>query len=458
MANLMERAGLWMAQQIAGYLQTPRERVFKMVQDYYAGDHPSQLKVKAGQDNDNVTLNFLGLAVDRSISMLVGDNVEFAYPEGSEAMEEYIDQVWDANKRGITLHEMSLDGAVFGTPFVKIVPDGVRDPYTEATFPRLVTLDPKLMTVDTSPFDKSLVLQYVMQFKVSQNGKERMYREVTRRSSDDDFEGEDGRDTWVIETFEFTNGWSLINKQEWAYDFPPIIHWKNLPSIHSVYGMSDIEQVINIQDKYNFVQSNNLKINRYHAHPKTWAAGLTKTDKSSWGADEMILASSPDAKINNLEMSSDLASSRNIASDMRQGLFDVARQVDISNVSDKLGQLTNFGLRLLYSDALSKTQTKRQLYGDAFTEINRRLLVLAGVVPVPCEIRWGDALPMNIIEELEIDEKALSMGIVDEQTVSEKYVKRYGVDWETIQQRKQEKQGAESNLGAVLLRKFNQGQ
>lgn len=460
MANIIERAGMWMAQQIAGYLQTPRERVFSLIQDYYTGDHPSQLKVKPGQDNDNVTVNFIGLAVDRGVSMLVGDNVEFIYPEEAQSQQEYIDKVWNANKRELLLQETALDGALFGTPYIKIVPDGMTNPYTGETFPRLVLLDPKLMTVETSPFDKSEVEKYIMQFKVVINGKERVFKEVTRHADVEDYEvnDEEERDTWIVETFEFINTWVIIDKQEWAYDFPPIIHWKNLVSVHSVYGMSDIEQIINVQDKYNFVQSNNLKINRYHAHPKTWGAGVSKTEKSSWGADEMILISSPDGKINNLEMSSDLTASRSIAQDLRQNLFDLARQVDLSGVQDKIGQLTNFGLRLLYSDSLAKTETKRGLYGEAFMEINRRLLVLAGITPVPCEVQWGDAIPVNVAEELEIDQVALDMGIVDKQTVAEKYVKRYGVDWETIQERLNEQRGNESNIGTILLNRFNQGQ
>lgn len=172
----------------------------------------------------------------------------------------------------------------------------------------------------------------------------------------------------------------------------------------------------------------------------------------------MILISSPDGKINNLEMSSDLSASRSIALDLRQGIFDLTRQMDISSISDKIGQLTNFGLRLLFSDSISKMETKRELYGEAFREINRRLLLIAGMPPVKCEVVFGNPLPVNEQEEIELDKQALEMGVVDKQTVSEKWAKRYGQDWETIQERMQEQKGAESNIGSILLRRFNQGQ
>lgn len=463
MANIFERAGQWMAQQIAGYMTTPRERVFRMVQDYYSGDHPAQLKVKPGQDDDNVTMNWIGLALDRAVSMLVSAGVEFQYPEEQQPFSEYIDAVWETNDKKILLHDAALDGGLFGTPFIKIIPDGIVNKYTGEVYPRLVLLDPKLMSIEVDPMDKSEVKQYVMQFKVTIDGKERLFKEVTRHSSPSDFQTDPqadaiDRDTWVVEMFEFINSWTLIDRVEFPYNFPPILHWKNLPSPHSVYGMSDIQQVLNIQDKFNFVASNNLKINRYHAHPKTWAAGVTKTDKSSWGADEMILISAADGKISNLEMSSDLTASRGIADDLRQGLFDISRQLDISSISDKVGQLTNFGLRLLYSDSIAKTKTKRELYGEAFMEINRRLLVIAKDVLAKCEVVFGDSIPVNEKEELDIDQQALDMGIVDKQTVAERWKKRYGQDWETLQQRMSEQKASESNVGSLLIQKFNKGQ
>lgn len=459
MANIFERAGTWMAQQIAGFIKTPQEEAAGILRNYYAGKHPSQLRVKMGQDDDNVSLNFIGLAVDRSVSMLLGNGVEFDYPEGAEAQEEYINKVWDANNRSILLHDAGVDGGMFGTVFIKILPDGLTEPYTGDVVSRLVLLDPALMRVDVDPLDKNKVNAYIMQFKINRGGKDITLREVTRRAQPDDLgTAENETNSWIVEMQEWVNGWRTIESVNFPFDFPPIIHWKNLPSIHSVYGMSDVDSILEVQDKYNFVQSNNVKITRYHAHPKTWGAGVTKTDKSSWGADEMVLISSPDGKINNLEMQSDLSASRAIAETLRQGLFDTARQVDISSIADKAGQLTNFGIRILYSDAIAKTNTKRELYGEALTEINRRLLIIAGVQPVRCELRWGEMIPVNVIEEMQADQLALDMGIVDKQTVSEKYLKRYGVDWETVQERLLEQQGAESNLGAVLLRKFNQGQ
>lgn len=462
MANIFERGADWMAGRIASYMPDKRQAGLYTVQDYYDGNQRAQLKVKPGQADDNIMQNWLSLAINRSVSMMIGGGLEFRTPEGSEQQKIYLDGVWDANRKDLFLHDHIADGAIFGTGFIKIVPDAITSPYTDSIYPRLVILDPKLMKIEVEPLDMTQVKAYIMEYKITSDGKAHSYKEVTRRATPDDYETPaDETTAWIVETWEYMNAWRLIEKIEWPYSFPPILHNKNLPSVHTVYGSADIDQVIGIQDKYNFVQSNNLKINRYHAHPKTWGAGFTKSDKTSWGADEMITVADPNGRISNLEMASDLSASRSIAQDLKQSIFDIARDVDINALTDKLGQMTNFGLRLLYSDALSKTATKRLLYSEAYTELNRRLLILAGYekeASNPGEIIWGDELPINEREEIELDQIALDLGIIDKASIAERWAKRYGKDWDAIQAALKEQKASESTIGGLLLRNFNQGQ
>jgi hypothetical protein len=76
--------------------------------DYTYGNQRRQLKVKTNQADDNITLNYIGLVVDRGVSMLIGQGVEFDLPGEPEKDAEgnsvdqpnqlYIDEVWAANK------------------------------------------------------------------------------------------------------------------------------------------------------------------------------------------------------------------------------------------------------------------------------------------------------------------------------------------------------------------------
>lgn len=394
---------------------------------YYEGIQTRPLKTKAGQADDNLITNFIGLAVDRSNSLLFGGGVRFSVPSGDSAEEQqWLDNVWKANKKNIFLHRMGLDGETWGTYYVKLIPDAIE--YNGEAYPRLVLLDPTLMSIDTEKMDIERVERYTWEMKDSEN--DRVIREVTRRTNEgEEIKNEDGviepapTDTWVIETFVAdgrSTSFRLIKSVLWLYPFPPIIHGQNLPSLHSVYGADGIGGGIQTQDKFNFVRSNALKIMRYHGHPKTWGRGIPsgeKTEKVAWGADEIIKIPGENGMLANLEMNSDLGAHRTLAQDLRQEIFDMARVVDTSTVKDKVGQLTNFGIRMLYSDALSKNATRRALYGDMLTELNRRMLTMYEYPPENSVI-WGDDLPADEKENAALILNDLNAGLISKETAA----------------------------------------
>lgn len=404
---------------------------------YYEGMQARPLKTKIGQADDNLVTNFVNLAVSRSNSMLFGGGVDFIVPEGGESDKgQWLDRVWRVNKKNILLHRTGLDGELYGTWYMKILPDAIEA--DGAAYPRLVLLDTTLMAVETDPMDIERVVQYIFEMKLE--SEDTAIREITRRTDADgeiivnEFGLQESApsDTWLVETWQSdrrSSNWKLLSSKIWPYPFPPIHHCQNLPSVHSVYGTDGLGGGLDVQDKYNFVTSNILKIIRYHAHPKTWGRGFPSTsggEKVSWGSDELIKFTGDSATIQNLEMQSDLSSSRNIAQDLRQTIFDLARVVDIASITDKVGALTNFGLRVLYGDALSKNSTRRELYGDALVEINSRMLTIAGFDGAN-EIAWGSDLPQDEREDAELILKDLAAGIVSQETASTKR----GYVWKT---------------------------
>ena len=85
-----------LAVNLAGRINDTMAVQYGTLGKYYAGDHRPQLKTKVGKQDDNVTLNYIGLAVDRSVSRLFRGGIEFNLPDGAEAQQEYIDTVDDA--------------------------------------------------------------------------------------------------------------------------------------------------------------------------------------------------------------------------------------------------------------------------------------------------------------------------------------------------------------------------
>jgi len=483
MANIFQRAGDWLAKQIAGYINDKMGVEGAILRSYYKGDHRPQLARKLNQDgtttDDNITVNFVGLAIDRSVSRLYRGGVKFVLPDGATAQQEYLDAIWDLNKKEIILYQLGLHGSVYGTFYFKISPDMLIDPYTDNPYPRLIPIDPEIIRIKTNPADMNDVEEYKIEYtaKIERDGRitETSYREITKHAQETVYDeqaqpvGKRRAETWVVENYEQAGGgqWQLVASTPWDYNFPPIIHGKNLPSLKSCYGDSDIDDAINVQDKANFVTSNTAKIVKFYAHPETIGTGFGVKDLQKFDAavGSFHAIPSPEAKVYNLEMNSDLTSSRLLNLDLRQDIFDISREVDISSVADKIGALTNFGLRVLWSDAIDKNDTKRQLYGDFLLELNRRLLVLknyTGEESRPGTLQWGEAMIVNVTEEMEADKMALEMGIIDKETVAKRYQHRYGKEWDDIKaalaDEQTEANAQNADIGSMILRNFNRGE
>lgn len=449
--SVLERMRDWF---LAPLLEEKSERraLTERARSYRQGVQARQIRTKIGYPDDNLVVNFISLVVDRAVSMLVGYGVEFDMDD--EARAEYIDQVWDANREEQLLHRLALLGAESGTCYVKIIPDGIVSRVTGQPLPRLIAIDPAWMTIDTSPEDWEQVIRYTIKYTVTGlDGREMARKEVIEQDGDTGM--------WVVTDYQagvMTQGqWQQTDQQPWPYEFAPMLHWQNLPSVSSSYGQPDItDDLIALQDRINFIAGNISKIIRFAAHPVRIGKGVGSADTLEMGVDKMLRIGK-DADIYNLEMQGDLASSQAYLQYLQRELFAISRTVDLDSLTDKMGQLTNFGLRVLYTDALAKLGTKRELYGDALVELNYRILRLAGYTGAQADggkVIWPDILPVNEAEQLQAAKTKLELGVASKETVSTEL----GYDYESERERMSADQAESGNIGAALLRAFNGGQ
>jgi len=465
------------------------------LREYFAGIHPRQMTVKSGEADDNITLSFTTLVVDRTVSRLFGAPITFDLPgEETTPQDETLAKIWNANKQAILLHKLAQFGAIYGHCYVKIVPEGVESQAKEnELLPRLVALNPLYMRMDADPTDLERIIRYVLQFTYQlANGDRESRREITElvtaaqmiatarvraaKKAEADYGQDVGAREAAIAQAEADakpgakNHWeisrSILRKdgnwmpdgetEVWEYEFAPIVSWQNLPLADSIYGQSDIEGILELQDRINFCEGNIGKIIRHHAHPHVWLKGAQMGDRTEWGPENYMSFKSEGAEVKSLEMSSDLASSRAFGLDLRQSLFDISRTVDITSIVDKIGQVTNLGLRILFKDEMDKLASKRLLYGDALAELNRRLLILSGFTGADADggvVIWPDPLPTDEMAKAQALQVELGMGTVSKETIATEL----GRDWAQEEERIAKQGAATTNLGAAILKTFNRG-
>jgi hypothetical protein len=352
--------------------------------EYYLGKHPRQLRVRQGQPDDNVTVNLCRAIVDKGVSFLFGQDIDFELIEGETTeAEEWLNACWAANRKLTLLQKLALSGAIAGHAFVKIVIDQARE------YPRLVVLDPATVVVSVAPDDHERVLSYRIQFPTidPETGRPVVLRQL--------IVPEGGR--WLIRDEKAYSGerWLAVSETVWPYEFAPIVDCQNLPNPHDYWGVSDLEDdVLRLNDTINFLLSNLIRIVRYHAHPKTWGRGF-RADQLDLSVDETIILPSPEAELRNLEMQSDLSSSIQLYLRLREAFHEIARVPEIATGRvEGVGSLSGIALQILYQPLIEKTETKRRLYGGLLVELNRRLLAIGGFGEnLLTALHWPELIP-----------------------------------------------------------------
>jgi len=400
---------------------------------YYRGEHRKPLKVRSGQPDDNIIINLCRKLVDTGVAMLFGQVPQYELVEGqTSTVESYIEQVWRANRGKAFLTDIGLSGGVAGHVGVKIVP-------REGQPPRLVNLDMARLEVFWRKGDIDDVLFYV--FRTGDNARQDIVK--------------DG-DGWIVRDLVYEQGgWRVVPETEvrWGYEWPPILDWKNLPNPHQYYGLSDLEMA-DLNDAVNFIASNTGRIIKVHAHPKTIGVGIHRKDVQETSIASFWTIPNADAKVYNLEMQSELRSSLEFFQLLRNAFFSLSASVDLASMKDRIGQITNFGLRVLFKDALDRLELKRSLYGAALIEINRRVAELGGYGANNVGIlHWANPLPEDRLEDVEAAVKERELGTVSKETIAADLNR----DWELEQERMANEAESEEDIGSRLLRAFERG-
>ncbi|MGI6376442.1 MAG: phage portal protein [Anaerolineales bacterium] len=420
-----------------------RQMRYRRAWEAYHGQSPGLLKVREGDHDDNVRVNFARALVDKGVSFLFGKELSFEIDQTQETpAERWLDACWRANRKALLLQKLALNGAVCGHAWLKLTQPPM------LAYPRLIVIDPANVAVGLAIDDIERVDWYRIQYTAidPRRGELVVLRQWIVRS--------DSGVGWDVIDEESRGGgsWQETGRVLWAYDWPPLIDCQNLPLPNEYFGVGDLEDdVLELCRAMDFVLSNTMRIIRFHAHPKTWARGI-ETDRVKVTADELIILESDTAELHNLEMESDLASSLALYERLREALHDISRVPEIaSGRLDRVGHLSGLALQLLYQPLLEKTQAKRNTYGEMLVELNRRLLELGGWgSDMITELHWPELLPEDTREMREV-------ALMDDQlgVSRDTLLRRLGYDPE-LEQRKRGAQEAE--LGEQLLAQLERGE
>lgn len=397
----------------------------KRAWDYYEGRHPDMLLVWPGEPNDNVTMNLARVIVDRGISFLFGKDLEWQFDE-TDAIdtpaEEAIGAVWDANSKMTLLHEVGQNGFLGGVALIKIAP--------QPTGPiRLINLNPAEVKLCHAPDDCEDVYRFIIKYTADDaQGNEIHRAEVIER------QGPRGTPTWQIQQYialGSARGYTPDGPPiAWPYVNGPIQYCKNMPRANCPYGYSDLED-FKLHNALNLLLSSIRKTLRLFPDPQdvlfgASAKGLQRGGANIWG--ELPAT----ARIERLEMSADaLSAAQQFYMDLRAAIFAGARMTDMASIGERLGQVTNFGLKVLFMDFLQLNDTKRTLYGGLICRVNSTLAEIMGLGDIETSITWPDPLPIDEVATVQAVTAKKATGLVSDETLTQEL----GYDYDDEQTR-----------------------
>lgn len=382
-----------------------REKYITSKWAYYDGDHPKPLKVAQGQRDDNIILNLCGRAIDR-IAEFVGIP-DGLYVHSDDELEEGVSSPVqtaldieysriESDAPGIV-----LAGMVAGHAFIKLY-------FDRNNQPTLAPVDPAKVTVFWDITDPKQVLFYRLSWLVGDTHYQQDIVPDWMLKSGEELYPADPK-SWMIYDYSSRNGtqWTLKAEQTWAYPFPPIIDRPHKKRPFQYYGVSQLHTATHLNDAVNFTISNIARIIKHHAHPKTFAYGVALDPGNSAGGLWDNLPT--DAKVELIEMGGDLKSSMETLEILRSEFFTQQRVLDNATIKDKVGALTNFGVRMLFSEMIELRDELVMQYGTLFEEAIGCLLLMKGVSVPGVEAKWSEPLPVNRLELLQAAtlEKAL---------------------------------------------------
>jgi hypothetical protein len=376
---------------------------------YYEGEHPHQLT----DERDNIVLNLCKQVVDETVAFLIPKMPIFELDEqqsNKSDREKWLSAVWESNGGASLVHGMALNGALAGHVFARVMPNG-------DSHPRIVPLNPANVIVWWSADDYLTVVGYEIRWEAP-DGR---YRQDVYKEGDG----------WIVRDYTMPHPkpsrkapapseWQVL--KEAILPYCPIVGWSHLPTPNMYYGRDELGSLTGLNLHINKVASDIKSILRYHAYPTTVGTGFSAKDVQETRIDGFLTIPDKDARVFNVEMQSDLTSSLSLLDRLENHFLGISRVVLVRGGIESFRGMTNLGVRTAFLPMMMKNEQLRRAYGAGLRDISRLLLAFCPYPAPensrdePIHVHWGDALPTDRADEVDLVLKEWKSGLIDENT------------------------------------------
>lgn len=366
----------------------PRLNRYSMNWALYLGHHWSYRRETGEQQS---TYNYYRAFTDYLTRFTFGHGVQFSSPKATDAIvPSLLKRVWEVdNDKMKVLFEIGTNGSVSGDSFVKIAYEEPWEDSIGRVHPgrvRILPLNAAYCFPEYHPHDRKRLLRVKIKYRfygTSPQGTRSVYTYVEILTDD------------VIE--EYVND-ELISSRPNPIGVIPVVHIPNIPVPSSPWGLSDCQDVINLNLHYNEVSTDIADIVNYHAAPVTVIVGA-KANQMEKGAKKIWGGLPKDASVFNLEGGgSGLQGAMQYLESIKRAMHEM---VGIPETA--LGQMqpisntSGVALSIQFQPLMNRWNQKVAQYGDGLQSINELVLLTLAVKEAQA-LQWDPNLQGNLSE------------------------------------------------------------
>lgn len=386
------------------------------------------------------------VVIENDIAWRIGAMVDFLFGKGvsfvsraaeatrGQEIEQILKAVFEANGGAGFFQDLAVLGSVYGfadclvRPGERLLSRLIRDPrpavrstsldisafhaireHAETIALELIEAPRALPILEESDYRK--VRYYVQHFQQPCNAIEQSDPLLVRRIA-----GRTGRQERKVITVteilgpaawqRYENG-QLVQQAAHPLGFVPVVHIQNLAQPYAYEGISDVEQLVPLQDELNTRLSDRASRITMQAFKMYLAKGLDGFSDKTISPGRLWFTDNPDATIE--AFGGDTASpSENLhIAEIREAMDKISGVTPVvaGVLKNKLGNLTSgVALKMTFMGMMSKTARKQLTYGKGLKSIAKMVLTIldrAGVYATAPEERDIDVQFANPLDDEE---------------------------------------------------------
>lgn len=410
--------------------QVERLRRIKLAWNFYEGYHWEEMPE---QDTPEITVNYCRAFVDKFVAFELGKSFSIATSKEMEGkvitadgrtVFEYLEDVWVDNNQFLLTTEIGQMKSITGDAWVQVryfdpTELEASDPFNEYPDGRvqLLLMPTSVVFPEYDPHQRGVLTKVTVMYtyekivRTSILGKTRkeqtLYKQIWTKDECAIYDGKG-------EPEVFPNRYGVI----------PFVQIKNLVVAGRNEGRGDLEDIIPLNTEYNMKESNVSEIIDYHAAPVTVVYGA-KIGNLEKGANKMWGGLSKEARVENLELRSDLGASSNYINSLKLSMCEVGGIPEtVLGGAQAISNTSGVALQYINLPLIEKTRLKRTSTEDGLERLNKLILLVSmfeGLIKKPTDIStrdffWNevslpDTLPKDMLLELQQIQQEMKMGL-----------------------------------------------